>query len=41
MQNKGQINVERGLNSAAKPWTQFNYSITFEKNGKIIAVNIH
>ena len=23
-QNKGQINVKRELNSAAKPWTQFN-----------------
>ena len=41
MQNKGQINVKRGLNSVAKPWTQFNYNITFEINGNIIAVNIH
>ena len=41
MQNKGQTNVKRGLNSAARPWTQFNYNITFEINGKITAVNIH
>ena len=41
MQNKEQINVKRGLNSTAKPWTQFNYNITFEINVKIIAVNIH
>ena len=41
MQNKGQINVKRGLNSAAKPWTQFNYNTTFSIYDKIIAVNIH
>ena len=40
MQNKGQINVKRGLDLAAKPWTQFNCNITFEINGKIIAANI-
>ena len=40
MQNKGQINVKRERNSATKPWTPFNYNITFEINGKIIAVNI-
>ena len=41
MQNKWYINGKRRLNSAAKPWTQFNYNITFEINGKIIAVNIY
>ena len=41
MQNKGSINVKRRLNSAAKSWTQINFNITFEINGKIIAVNIH
>ena len=41
MQKKGQINVKRELNSNAKPWTQLNYNITFEINGKIIDVNIH
>ena len=30
MQFKGKINVKRGLNSAAKLWTQFNYNTTFE-----------
>ena len=40
-QNKGQINVKGGLNSATKPWTQFNYNITFETNDKIIDANIH
>ena len=33
--------MKSGLNSAAKPWTQYNYNITFEINGKIIDVNIH
>ena len=41
MQNKGQVNVKRELNSAAKPCTQFNYNTTFEGNGKIIDVNIY
>ena len=35
------MNVKRGLNSAAKPGSQFNCNITFETYGKIIAVNIH
>ena len=30
MQNKGKINVKRGLNLAAKPCTQFNYNVTCE-----------
>ena len=38
MSNIGQINVKLGLNSAAKPWIQFDYNITFEINGKIIDV---
>ena len=41
MQIKGQINIKRGLNSTVKTWTQFNYNITFEINGKIIDGNIH
>ena len=36
MQNKGQTNVKRGVNSAAKPWTQFNYNIAFEINVKLL-----
>ena len=41
MQIKEQINVKRGLNLAAKPWTQFNYNVPFEINGKIIDGNVH
>ena len=41
VQNKEQINVKRGLNSTANLWPQFNYSITFEINCKIIDINIH
>ena len=41
MQNKGQINVKRGLNSASKSWTQFDYNIAFEIPGKIIDANIY
>ena len=41
VQNKEKINVKRGLNSVAKPWTQFNYNLTFEINGKVVAVNIY
>ena len=41
MQNKEKINVKRGLNSAAKTWTQFNYNITFEIKGKSIDAYIH
>ena len=39
MQNKGYINVKRGLNSAP-PRTQFNYSIIIEMKCKIIDINI-
>ena len=35
------MNVKRGLKSAAKPWTQFTYNITFEINFKIIDDNTH
>ena len=35
------MNVKRELNSAAKPWTWFNYNIIFEIKGKIIDANIH
>ena len=41
MQNNGKIKVKRGLNSAAKPWNQLNYNLTFEINGNIIDGNIH
>ena len=41
MQNEEQINVKRGLNSAPKPWTQFNYNIAFKVNGNINNDNIH
>ena len=40
MQNNVYINVKRGLNSASKSWTQFNFNITFEINGKITDGNI-
>ena len=35
------MNVKRGLNLVEKPWTQFDYNITYEINCKIIDVNIH
>ena len=35
------MNVRRGFNAAAKPWTQFNYNTKSEINVKIIYVNIH
>ena len=41
MQNKEYINLKRGLNSAVKPCTQYNYNITFKINSEIIAVDIH
>ena len=40
MQDKGQINLKRGLNVVAIPWTQFNYNSTFEINDEVVD-NIH